>query len=474
MAIVCIILMVTGPGCANIIPPQGGPRDSLPPLLIKAEPGDSTRNFRDDRINFSFDEYVTIQDIQANLVMSPIPKSVPTVDYKLNTVTVKIKDTLEPNTTYSMNFGNAIRDVNEGNIIKEFTYVFSTGPYIDSLELSGTVVLAEDGKLDTTMIVMLHTSANDSAVVKEKPRYITKLNGKGGFRFKNLPPATFYLYALKDEGGTRRYMTDKQMFAFADSPMVIHGKNPPVTLYAWNVKGTADVATPPPAQVLGNRGRLLAGNAKDRLKFSVNLISGQQDLLGDLILTFEQPIRNFDSSRIRLYMDTSCRPVPNYSIAKDSTNRRLVIKNSWSENTSYHLIMDKDFADDSTGKKLLKTDTLSFQSKRLAEYGMLSLTFPKLDISKNPILLFVSNNTVVKTVPLTAPGFSQPVFLPGEYDLRILYDRNKNGRWDPGEFFGKHRQPELVKPIQRRINVKAGVENIFEIVTPEETALPGG
>ena len=72
---------------------------------------------------------------------------------------MKLKDTLESNTTYSMNFGNAIRDVNEGNIMKDFTYVFSTGPYIDSLELTGNVVLAEDGKIDTTMIVMLHTRA---------------------------------------------------------------------------------------------------------------------------------------------------------------------------------------------------------------------------------------------------------------------------------------------------------------------------
>ena len=206
-------------GCANIIPPHGGPRDSLPPLLLKADPVDSSRNFSDTRITFSFDEYVDIQDVYNNLLVSPLPKNLPTVDYKLRTVTVKLKDTLEKNTTYTLNFGDALRDVNEGNIYKNFTYTFSTGSYLDSLELSGKVLLAENGRTDTTLIVMLHTSADDSIVVKEKPRYITKLDGKGRFHFKNLPPQTFYIYALKDEGITRRYLSGKQLFGFADKPV---------------------------------------------------------------------------------------------------------------------------------------------------------------------------------------------------------------------------------------------------------------
>ena len=121
--------------------------------------------------------------------------------YKLNTVTVKLKDTLEPNTTYILNFGECHQRCQRRKCDEKFTYIFSTGPYIDSLEFSGKVMLAETGKIDTTLIVMLHTNADDSAVVKERPRYITKLDGKGNFIFKNLPPGTFYLYALKDEGG---------------------------------------------------------------------------------------------------------------------------------------------------------------------------------------------------------------------------------------------------------------------------------
>jgi hypothetical protein len=125
--------------------------------------------------------------------------------------------------------------------------------------------------------------------------------------------------------------------------------------------------------------------------------------------------------------------------------------------------MNKDFAEDSSGKKLLKSDTLNFKTKKLTDYGSLTIELRNLDLSKTPVLLFVKNETIQRSFPLNSAVFSQPLFLPGEYELRILYDNNKNGKWDPGEFFGKHRQPEIVKPIQRRIIVKPGIENEFEI-----------
>ncbi|HET9432089.1 MAG TPA: Ig-like domain-containing protein, partial [Chitinophagaceae bacterium] len=156
--------IISGPGCANIVPPSGGPKDSLPPLLRKAEPGDSTLNFTGTRLSFTFDEYVEIQNIQQELLVSPTPRNTPVVNWRLNTVTVRLRDSLEPNTTYTLNFGNAIKDLNEGNVLKDFSYTFSTGSYLDSLKLRGNVVLAETGKTDTTMIVMLHSNGADSAV----------------------------------------------------------------------------------------------------------------------------------------------------------------------------------------------------------------------------------------------------------------------------------------------------------------------
>ncbi len=197
--LICFFIsIISGPGCANIIPPQGGPRDSLPPILIKATPLDSTRGFKEKRFVLTFNEFVDLQNERENLLISPLPVNAPSIVVRLNQITVRLNDSLEANTTYSINFGDAIKDYNESNVLKNFTYTFSTGNYIDSLELKGSVVLAETGKIDTTLIVMLHTRADDSAVVKDRPRYLSKLDSKGNFSFKNLPPKTFYLYALKD------------------------------------------------------------------------------------------------------------------------------------------------------------------------------------------------------------------------------------------------------------------------------------
>ncbi len=448
-------------GCANIIPPQGGPRDSLPPLLLNADPVDSSRNFSDTRITFSFDEYVDIQDVYNNLLVSPLPKNLPTVDYKLRTVTVKLKDTLEKNTTYTLNFGDALRDVNEGNIYKNFTYTFSTGSYLDSLELSGKVLLAENGRTDTTLIVMLHTSADDSIVVKEKPRYITKLDGKGRFHFKNLPPQTFYIYALKDEGNTRRYLSGKQLFGFADKPVDMQAKNDSLTLYAYIAKRDKQaMASQPTATAQKPRAGTTADN---RLKFSNNLTNGQQDLLGSFEMVSDKPLKVFDTSKIRLFTDSAFNPAAGYSFAKDSTGKKILLNITWQEGTQYHVVMDKDFAEDSTGKKLFRTDTLSFTTKKKSDYGSVKLKLRNLDLAKNPVLQIMNGENIFKSITMTSAEFNSPMFLPGEYELRILFDNNKNGNWDPGDFFGKHIQPELVLPIERKITVKANWQNEVEI-----------
>ena len=456
------ISITSGPGCANIIPPQGGPKDSLPPVLIKATPGDSTRNFTGNKITFTFNEFIDVQGIQENLNVSPSPGINPKIDFKLNALSVKLVDSLESNTTYSINFGDAIKDFTEGNTLKGFTYTFSTGRYIDSLELKGKVILAETGKIDTTLIVLLHTSPADSAIIKERPRYVAKLDGTGSFIFKNLPPKTFYLYALKDDGGTRRYFSDKQLFAFADKPITLSGKTEPVTLYAFSEKETTSSALPAGVNI---GGRNLKGglSSETRLKYQTNLTNSQQDLLGKFMLTFEQALRTFDSTKISLYTDSTFIPATGYTFQKDSTNKKIILLNTWKENTAYHIILDKDFAADSAGKKLLKTDTLHFQTKKMADYGSLQLKFKNLDTARHPVLLILQNEIILKSTPLKVAGFSQALFLPGEYELRILYDDNNNGVWDTGQFFGKHKQPELVKPVERKITVKPAFQNEIEI-----------
>jgi hypothetical protein len=454
-----VIIILTGltfqqllPGCANIIPPTGGPKDTLPPILVTVNPKDSTLNFTSKRVNFSFSEYVTLQDLTGNLIISPLPKTNPQIDAKLRTVTIRIKDTLGPNTTYTYDFGEAIRDINEGNIFRGFTYTFSTGTTIDSLELSGKVVIAETGGIDSTLIVMLHTKSDDSVVIKEKPRYIARVDTSGSYHFRNLPSDTFYLYALKDEGGTRRYLSKSQLFAFADEPVNTSEQNQADTLYAY-VEKEEEIRTPasrtPPA------GPKTADDK--RLRFTTTLENNQLDLLDTLRITFLSSLKTLDTSRI-LFTDENFARIRNAAFLLDSARKVLTLEYNWPPDQAYHIILDKDFAEDSAGRKLLKTDTLDFRTKKEADYGTIRLEFPQIDTSNHPVLLLIQENKVVFTHVFTNKLFTSNRFKPGDYDLRILYDENQNGIWDPGTFFGKKKQPERVIPLQYRLNVRPAWE----------------
>ena len=153
----------------------------------------------------------------------------------------------------------------------------------------------------------------------------------------------------------------------------------------------------------------------------------------------------------------------NYSWERDSTGKIVRLKYQWKENTLYHLLLEKDFAEDTAGKSLFEPDTLTFRTKKQIEYGSLNIVFRNMDFTVHPVLQLLQANEIKKSIPLANAGITELLFPPGDYELRILYDRNKNGKWDAGDFFGKHRQPEIVKPVERKISVKANHLNEFEI-----------
>lgn len=441
-------------GCANIVPPTGGPRDSLPPRLVSVSPKDSSLNFSEKRIVFTFNEYVDVQNSRENMIVSPTPKIDPVVEFKLRTVTVRLKDTLEANTTYSINFGNAIRDYNESNELKNFTYVFSTGNKLDNHQLSGKVLLAENGKIDTTLTVMLHRSGDDSAVIKDRPRYIAKVDRTGNYNFRNLPAGTFHLYAIKDEGGTKRYLSKSQLFAFASKPVTLTDNTVADTLYAY----IESEEEPKKTSIVPTQSVKEKNNQEKRLIFQTNLEGGQQDLLSHFEIQFPTPLKTFDSSKL-FFTDITYQAIQNYSLSTDSLNKKLTLLYTWKPDSTYRIILDKDFAEDSTGKKILKKDTISFKVKKETDYGSLKLRFSSLNLTKNPVLQLVQNDKVIYSAPLGSNIFSVKLFKPGEYDMRILYDDNRNGKWDAGSFFGKHEQPEKVQAVNKKITVKANWDN---------------
>ena len=449
----CYLLSVAGSGCAQVGMPTGGPRDSIPPVLVNSVPPNKTINFTENKITFTFDEYVHLQDLQKYLLVAPVPKIIPNINSKLKTVTIKIRDTLQPNTTYSFQLGNAVQDINENNPIHNFTYVFSTGAYIDSLTFNGNVVLAETGKVDSTLFVFLYKNLDDSAVYKEKPRYVARLDSSGNYQFHNLAAGIYHLYALKDESGQKMYNNPSQIFAFADSAVQISANVKPVELFAYIEGDNQKPITRPP--VVNKK------NAEKTIKYSTSISSGEQDLLTPLSINFQVPLKNFDSTKIKL-TDTLFKPLQLVGISIDTTFKKITVKNNWVEDTYYKLLISPDFATDTLGDKLNKTDTISFKTKKTADYGSVKLNFTHLDKFAHPVLQFVQNNAVVDSFKLTSPTFSVKLFNPGEYELRILNDENENGKWDPGSFHLK-KQPEKVIAIPRKISIRKDWDNETDI-----------
>ncbi len=449
--------------CANILPPTGGPRDSLPPKLVMSLPKDSAIHVTSKNITLTFDEYIVLDNPLQNVIISPAPsfQGTPAITGKLKTVNIKLKDSLEPNTTYSINFGNGIKDVNEGNIAKGLIYVFSTGATIDYNTYRGKVINAETGKTDdSTLVVVLHRNLADSAISKLGPRYYARLNGKGEFIFHNLPQGNFNVFVVAD-AYSKKYIDSTKTFAFRNSPVIINAATPVDTLYAFKAFKTPEKSSTGTRPLSSQQpGKTLPVNKEDkRLKYMPSLENGTQDLLSDMTITFNRRLKNLDSAKIVLY-DTNYNKLSGLSVSLDTGKTKVILQYPWKENFPLRLLIAKDAVSDSAGITLLKADTIRFYTKKETDYGSVRIGFSNLDLSRNPVLQVVQNNILLESIPLTQREFRRKRFRPGAYELRILYDANKNGVWDTGKFLGGNkRQPEIVYLIPKQLAIRGNWDN---------------
>lgn len=441
-------------GCANIIPPTGGPKDTLAPVLVTALPKDSTLYFNSKKIVLNFDEYVQLSNnFNEEIIVSPNPASPPLIESKLKTVSIKLRDSLRKNTTYTINFGKAIQDVNEANVVKNLMYVFSTGNTIDNGRLSGKVLLAETGNIDSTLIVLLHRNLQDSAVEKLRPDYYAKLDGKGNFIFYHLPNETFNVYVLPNDY-SKKYDDSTKMFAFLQMPVNVDSMPQNLTMYAFQEFKPTEKTTPPAPKKPGKKEE----EQPLRISFST---SGIQDLLETLSIFINKKVASFDTAKIIL-SDTNYKTIPGVTWVLDSTAQVLEMRYTWEPGKEYMLIVEKEALKDSSGQFMEKADTLAFHTKPLEDYGNILLRFTNLDLSKNPVLQFVQDNKIVDSFTLVKNEWSRKVFPPGDYTIRILYDENKNGTWDPGSFKTK-KEPEITISLPRKITIKADWDNEADI-----------
>lgn len=204
--------------CAQVVPLTGGERDATAPKLMEAQPENRKLNFREELITLKFDEFVQLKDLNNQLIVSPALKSDPEIESDGRKIKIRLKkEELRPNTTYRFFFGKAICDMNEANPLKNFEYVFSTGPVLDTLICKGKIETAFDKEEPGECIVGLYLKesiVSDSFPFKQKPEYISRSSSAGIFELKNLPADKFKCIAFFDKNKNYMYDGESEKVAF--------------------------------------------------------------------------------------------------------------------------------------------------------------------------------------------------------------------------------------------------------------------
>ncbi len=525
-------------GCANQQPPHGGPKDVTPPRLLKASPPNMTRHFNAKVVKLDFDEYFKLNNQYTEITMSPTPDKQPDIKRKDKSLVITFKDTLQKNTTYVINFGKAIQDVNEGNTLLNFTYVFSTGGHIDSLSVSGTVVNSISQKREKDITVMLFPADKDTAYFgKKKPNIYATTDTAGNFSMNNLHEGDYRIYALKEDAPNKIYDNEKELIGFLKKPihlysdtsdiqMTLFRQDPPkfrVTEKRFDENGrfmivfnkrldnpSLKIVYPPALDnqkiveitktrdtaflysrnmdfdslrvaILDN-GKPIDSISHEKQRkeafkqiftYSFNLSSGY--LLkpnNNLEITTNYPIDSFDESLITLTEDSSA--VGNVTITKDTaaSSRKLIVKYRWKQDSKYAITIDDNALTSIYGFKN-KHAYKKFQQDKENNYGNMTLHVTVPDTSKSYIVeIYIDPKNVLSRTEITKnTTIDLKNYFNGKYYIRVIYDANKNGKWDTGNV-KKREYPEniWIDPVQ--ITLRPNWDDEEKLDIPREQVIP--
>jgi hypothetical protein len=531
--------------CAQIGSPSGGALDKTPPKIVRYRPDSATLNFNAKSIEITFNEFIQLQELSNQLLISPPLEYSPDITIKKKTLFIVFnkKEVLKPNTTYSISFGNAIKDTREATPLENFRYIFSTGNFIDSLTLSGNALYAFDHKAEKNILVMLYSDFSDSAVYKKLPDYFAKTNEFGAFKINNIRKGKYRVVALKDGNNNYKYNEDES-FGFLDS-LVEPGKTVDVsvniyqeqpkklflkkhtqahygkfelifnkgadslqlsrinkeqlkdvkeliefskardTVTYWmdpvdkdslilQVSNGTTIIDTIAFKLIKKENALKLTNRSPLKLYVTNSMNGEVlDLNKELRLIFSNPIVNADDTKkIVLKEDTliytkyplviSKPDVPttvikiNAPAKTDAKNpiasgKNILLK----ENTSYHLTVPPATFTDFFG---LTNDTIKFNFKTKEEkfYGTVKLNLKFTPTTGNYIVqLLDDKENVVRENKMSTAGVIFYDFLyPQTYKLKVILDKNGNGKWDAGNYL-KKQQPEKVIYNAEAVNIRS-------------------
>ncbi|WP_321825871.1 Ig-like domain-containing protein [Maribacter dokdonensis] len=519
------IIILVSYQCAQRGNPTGGPKDITAPELTRAEPPNMTTNFKGQKIRLYFNELVKLKDIQKQLIISPPLKNSPVLSPIGNAnkyVEITIKDTLAPNTTYTLNFGQGIVDNNEENPKSFFTYVFSTGDYIDSLELKGVVKDAFNKKPDDFISVMLYkidTSYTDSTIYKRPPNYITNtLDSAIIFKLNNLKEGKYALFGVKDAANNNLFDQKTDKIAFVKDTINL----PTDSIYLLTLfKEIPDYSVAVPTMEASNK--ISFGYYGEGSDISINTLTEIPDTVKTIITkerdkdtlnfwftpyemdsliftltneklkvrdTFKVKSRKvaFDSLKISMSQNGNIefdKPINLLSntplIRFDSTKIKLIDKDSIEIAVNVKLdslrnLLNFDFKIDPDQNYRMElipgavTDffettndsvAFSFKTKSLADYGNLTLNLNGNSIVY-PIIVQLTNEKgeLQREIYATEPQvYTFDNLNPGKYQARVIFDLNGNGKWDTGNLLKKI-QPEKISYYPALIELRANWEKI--------------
>lgn len=397
---ILLIFIVIG-ACAKISMPTGGARDRVPPEVVESSPEDGAVNFRGDQISVTFDEYVVLDNINEKFMVSPPMKMKPRVYTRGKSVRVDYEDELRDSTTYTFYFMDAIRDLNEGNILPNFKIAVSTGDFIDSLSVTGNVYVSPSLNAPEGTVVLLYSNLEDTAVVKLFPDYLSRVDETGYFRIDNVREGRYRMYALKDDDNSKNYNRVEEPFGFLDSIITVTPENnylppEPDSLYLPPVNDKKKAA---PAPV-----RVIRSTASAAAKEEEDIIPVREGAHKIIMFEAEKTARYLaNSSRSKSYKLTYILSVPpdtmdvNFRIV-DASDESYFIETTHYRDTMTVWITDSAVYSRPTISTILKypfTDTLGIHGYKEDTIPM-RFTFPRAlrgELKKPPMLALQNNIT---------------------------------------------------------------------------------
>ncbi|WP_437919415.1 Ig-like domain-containing protein [Sphingobacterium sp. LRF_L2] len=517
------LLLLTFNRCANVQKPTGGPKDSLPPKLLHEAPQNYSRNFKDKEIVLSFDEYIKLSNQFKEFSISPNLDEQPIFKVRKKNLVIQLPDSLEENTTYTINFGKGLVDYNEGNPIINYNYVFATGAELDSLSISGSVINGftkeYDKKKDENVKILLIPTSQDSIFGKRKANIFVNVDTSGTFKFNNLRTNTYRIYALKEQNNDRIFNGNDEWIGFLRDSIVLEKDTS-------NIKLEFTKAYPKDFRILDKKiettGNILLTfnkplleseikiiypselDTKKIVKYSANSdsakvfienieldsikltlrksdenldtvlirvnknakydrelkptlnINNKVDKRQHIRLTSSTPIANVDKSKILIYEDSISRR--NFQLQQDSVNKELYhIRYNWRAKRNYELVIQEKAITspfDDFNKELKSQFTLDESDN----YGNIKFTVLGLDSAKQYVVELIDDKKEKvfdkRSIDSSNNIISYENFPGGKYSLRIIYDDNKNGKWDPADVY-ERRQAENIWYFGKTFTIRA-------------------